>query len=160
MSLSKTRIKEILSVVGEQFTLDELASKLNISATTAKKYLQILVKHGYIEKSDSTYRVTERAKSLMERDIVVGKKVDEKYSYIFTDSRGNPIPLKIDSLVKLYVAIKYQLIPESIVMDHVRKGYLSTWIREQLGASILSTRIHNAKSFEELLSILEDYVEN
>lgn len=159
MTLSKSRIRDLLTTLGEQFTIEELISKLNVSPTTAKKYIQIMIRDGYLERVDDTYRITERARSFIERDDVTNKKVEEKYSYIFTDQNGNPIPLRVDSILKLYIAVKYQLVPDIIVMEHIKRGYLSTWIRDHLNAHVLARRIMNVKSIEEFLGILEEYIE-
>ena len=156
--VSKSRVVEILSNVGSEFTLEEVVSKLGISHKTAKKYLRDLLKAGYIAVKNEKYVISEKGYLLLEATRVKNVSASVDQAYVFTDENGAPFILKIDTITKLYVAVKYSLVPENIVKQHLEKGYLTKWISEVLGAKILSENLANIKSIKELIELLEDYL--
>ena len=107
MSISTRKARELLSVLGQEFTVSDVVSKAKLSQSTARKYVNELMKKGFIVEKDGKYTVTDKGLFLLEGVSVFSKRVEENYSYIFTSENGSPIPLKIDSIEKLYVAVKY-----------------------------------------------------
>lgn len=157
MSVSK-RLLRLLSDIGEVSSLNDLLLKTGLSLSTLRRYVKELVKTGYVIEKDGVYTISEKARFALEGERLRHKTVAEGSSYMFTDSRGSPLILKIDSIEKLYIAIKYGFVPQGIVMEHVGKGYLVKWLIEVLGANMLAKRISNARNIEEVLKILEEYL--
>jgi predicted transcriptional regulator len=158
MSISTRKARELLSVLGQEFTVSDVVSKAKLSQSTARKYVNELMKKGFIVEKDGKYTVTDKGLFLLEGVSVFGKRVEENYSYIFTSENGSPIPLKIDSIEKLYVAVKYGLVPENIFRLHVERGYLTSWLSSQLGATQLARRLLKVKSLSEAVEALEEYI--
>jgi hypothetical protein len=153
------RLKKIIRLLGEEFTLEDITIKANVSPKTAKKYLSEMVKLGLVTKiTDNKYALTEEGLLILEGSRIKEKIVEDKYSYVFTDENGVPVPVKFDSIEKLYIILKYKMIPENIVLYHLRKEYLTRWLSDQLGANILARRLTNLKSTDELIKILEEYI--
>ncbi|MEM4849194.1 MAG: hypothetical protein QXM55_06140, partial [Ignisphaera sp.] len=74
------------------------------------------------------------------------------------DEKGLPLPLVIDSVEKLYIAIKYRFVSSEIVVEHIARGYLTKWLSEALGAHILAKHISNTSNIDDILKILEEYI--
>lgn len=159
MTVSIKRLLKLLSSVGEVFSVDDLAVGVGLSRDTVKRYVREMMRHGLVTEVDGRYTVTGRARLLLEGRDRGRRAVDETTAYIFTDDRGLPIPIKIDSLEKLYIAIKYRFIPLTVAMEHISKGYLTKWISEVLGAKTLAEYISKTKTIDEVLGILEEYLE-
>lgn len=159
MSVSFKRLLHVVSKVGTEFTIDDVASKLNLSLGTTRKYINEMIKHGLIIDLGKKYVASEKCLFLLEGLSLGKKSVEENISYIITNEKGNPIPLKIDSIEKLYIAIKYGFIPKDVLMYHIVRGYLSKWITESIGAKILAQRLLDIKSLEDLLELLEEYLD-
>lgn len=157
MSISKRRLVEILANLGNEFAKEDIVKKLNLSSTTVRKYLKLLKDSGLIEEiSKNRYRITYEAALYLEGISVASKNIDEDKAYIFTDNTGKPMTLKIDSLRKLYIVVKYDLVPKDIIYTHLLNGYLTKWL-ESLGAIKLAEKLKNSKDVNELLRIIEEY---
>ncbi|MGB9816590.1 MAG: winged helix-turn-helix domain-containing protein [Desulfurococcaceae archaeon] len=153
------RLKKIISLLGEEFALEDITLKAGISPRTAKKYLSEMIKLGIVTKiSDNKYALTEEGSLILEGSRVKEKIVEDKYSYVFTDENGAPVPVKFDSIEKLYVILKYKLVPENIVLHHLRKEYLTKWLADQLGAKVLARKLITVNSTSELIKLLEEYI--
>lgn len=154
-----SRARRLLSVLGSEFTINDVVSKINVSYQTARKYIYEMIKEGLVNKvEDNKFVVTEKGLFIIEGENVAKKSVEDKYAYIFTDEKGVPIPIKIDNIEKLYVILKYKIVPDNIIMHHIEKGYLIKWILEQFGARILTQKLQEIKSPSELLKLLEEYL--
>ncbi|MEM4717634.1 MAG: winged helix-turn-helix domain-containing protein [Desulfurococcaceae archaeon] len=158
MGISISRIVNILSKLGSEFTIDDLISRFNLAPSTARRYLYYMLKNGIIYRNNGKYKLTDYGKSLIESIDAARREVSEEYSYVFTDLSGSPIILKINSIEKLYGVIKYRLIPVEIIQYHIERGYLTTWISEQVGAKTLATRLREQRNIYEVLKILEEYL--
>ncbi|MEM1638729.1 MAG: winged helix-turn-helix domain-containing protein [Desulfurococcaceae archaeon] len=153
------RARRLLSILGPEFTINDVVSKINVSYQTAKKYVYEMIKEGFVNKvEDNKFIVTEKGLFLIEGENIAKKGVEDKYAYIFTDEKGMPLPTKIDNIEKLYAILRYKIVPDNIIMHHVEKGYLVKWILEQLGARILAQKLQETKSPSELLKLLEEYI--
>lgn len=154
-----SRVRRLLSVLGSEFTINDVVSKINVSHQTAKKYVNAMIKEGLVIKvDDNKFMVTDKGLFLIEGENTARKTVEDKYAYIFTDENGTPVPVKIENIEKLYVILKYKIVPDNIIIHHIEKGYLTKWILEQLGAKILAQKIRDVKSPNELLKLLEEYL--
>lgn len=158
MPLSNRKIRELLKLLGGEFTLNDFISKTQLSPSTAKRYLHELIRRGYVVESGGKYIVAEKGLLLLEGESVSSRSVGEEYSYVFTNENGVPIPLRVDSLEKLYIVLKYKLLPENILKYHLEKGYLQSWISSVLGGTLLAKKINETRSPSELLALLEEYL--
>jgi predicted transcriptional regulator len=156
--VSVRRVVEILSSVGSEFTLSDLVEKLGISPRTAKKYITDMLRSGFITTLGDKYTVSERGLMLLEALRVKSTSTSPDSAYVFTDEKGSPVTLRIDSVAKLYAAVKYGLVPRSVVEHHLEKGYLAKWLSDVLNAKMLAKRVASVKSLEELVALLEEYL--
>lgn len=154
-----SRARRLLSILGPEFTINDVVSRINISHQTAKRYVNEMIKEGLVSKVENNkFVATDKGLYLIEGENTAKKNIEDKYAYIFTDENGAPIPVKIDNIEKLYVILKYKIIPDSIIIHHIEKGYLIKWILEQFSARLLAQKLQEAKSPSELLKILEEYL--
>lgn len=144
-------------------TVNDVATRLNILPSTAKRYLKELVKLGYVrEGQGGGYVLTETGKLF--RESILSHLRDEKNRapYIFTDpSSSQPIPLSIRGLKQLYALVKYDVVEWSVLEHHVKAGYLSKWIKEVVGDVDLATRIDKERdgiNKNRLLEIIEERI--
>ncbi|MEL9940874.1 MAG: hypothetical protein QW348_05705 [Ignisphaera sp.] len=156
-------IKRLIQIIApfkdREFSLEDLISRGNISPNTAKRYVREMLRQGLIrEVGYNKYVVSDKATIYMEAFDTAKKFVEERLAYIFTDEKDSPLPLKIDSIEKLYIAIKHGFIPEKDVMRHIEKGYLPKWLSETLGAKMLAQKLQQCKSVGEVIKILEEYM--
>lgn len=152
------RLINVLKNVGREFTVNDITTKTGLSPSTARRYIYEMVKRGLISGINGKYVVTDKGLFLLEGGVTCKKRVESTVAYVFTDEEGVPIPLKIDSIEKLYVALKYGFVPDRIIMHHLTKGYLFKWISEAVDAEMLAQRIKDVKSAEELIKTLEEYM--
>ena len=159
MSLSISRAVKILTAVGTEFSVEELATKLGVSPKTAKRYAAELVRMGLIvEKGSGRFATSDKGLFLLESCGIKERLVGDKEAYIFTDEKGASVPLKVNSIEKLYAVVKYRLVPEDVLRHHLEKGYLAKWVAEQLGARLLAERLANVKTVEQFEKLLEEYL--
>lgn len=156
--VSTSRVVEILSTIGTEFTLVDVSLKLGVSQATAKRYINELLRSGFITARNGKYTVTEKGLLLLEITRIKDISASSDQAYVFTDEKGTPLVLRVDSISKLYIVVKYGLVPENVLKHHLEKGYLSKWILEVLGAKILAEKINSVKSVGELLALLEQYL--
>ncbi len=148
---------------GEELDLKKLANRLGVSNATVKRYVRELVKLGYIvESKPGLYKLTGNG-LLFKKSIsnLLDKTVEEPLGYVFTDPyTGSPIPLRIRSLEQLYAIVKYGLIPENILQEHLTRGYLSKWVKEVLGDYVLAEAIKEGTSLsiKEFLELVEERI--
>lgn len=159
MPVSLSRLISVLKCTGTEFTVNDIVSKTGLSTRTARRYVQEMIKRDVVADVNGKYIVTEKGLFLLEGKTTCKKRVESAVAYVFTDEDGAPLPLKIDSIEKLFIALKYGFVPDRVVIHHLTKGYLFKWISEAVGAKILAQRVENAKSAEELIKILEEYAD-
>ncbi|MDK6028861.1 hypothetical protein QPL79_05745 [Ignisphaera sp. 4213-co] len=159
MVITVRRLVQILAQFKDkEFSLEDLTSKSSISLNTAKRYLREMLRHGLVnEISYGKYKASEKAMEYIEAFELAKKSVDDKHSYVFTDESGFPITLKINSIEKLYIALKHGFISEKDALRHIEKGYLVKWVSETLGAKVLAQKIQQCKNIDDVVKILEDY---
>jgi len=145
----------------EEFDVRLVGRRLNVIPSTAKRYIRELLKKGYIrEVRPGLYALTDEGVTLKKSlKNLLEKNIEENLGYIVTDpSTGNPVPVKITNIYQFYAIVKYNLIPQDILIEHIRKGYLAKWIRDVLGDLDLADFLDNKRdiSVNELLSTLEE----
>jgi len=156
--ISKKALEKIAGI-GSEFTFEEALAKTGYSQSTLKKILNNMVKERFLIRRNSKFIVTEELKFIIEGIKLKDKIVNERSAYVFTDEKGIPIPLRIDTIEKLYIAIKYGFVPKEVVELHIEKGYIAKWLREVFAANELANKVENIKNVEEFLRILETYLE-
>lgn len=158
MGISKSRIVNILSELGPQFTINELIARFNLKPSTARKYIYYMTRSNLIVRANDKYIVTDDGKNLIESVKSAKREIDEKHSYVFTDFNGNPLILRINSIEKLYGVIKYKIIPLEIIQYHIERDYLTTWISEHVGAKMLAIKLKESKNIDEIIKTLKEYL--
>lgn len=142
-----------------EFSVEDLASRGGISPNTAKRYVRELLQRGLVkEVGYNKFMVSEKAKMHIEGLEAARRVVEDKMAYLFTDEKNMPIPLKIDSIEKLYIAIKYNFVSARDLMRHIEKGYLLKWVSETLKADMLAQKMMECKTVDDVLKILEEYL--
>lgn len=159
VAMLRRRLIEILVRLGSEFTKEDAVQKLKLSPSTVRKYLKLLKDNGLInEINRGRYRITHAGEFYLESILLCSRRVGEDRAYLFTDDSGRPIVLKVDSLEKLYVVIKYGIVPDTVLHNHLVNGYIAKWVRESLGALNLAERIAHIKDVNKLLEIMEEYI--
>ncbi len=144
-----------------EVTTDTIATKLNVSRATAKRYLRELLKKGYIvETKPGFYKLTEDGiefkKSILN---ALNREEGNEFKYIFTDpNTGTPLQLSISSLTQLYVVVKYGIVSQAIVLEHVKKKYLQQWIKDVVGDTDLSKKLDKASTIDDIIYLLEERI--
>ncbi len=146
---------------GESSSIDEIAEKLGVLPSTAKRYLKELVKLGYVtEGFEGKFSLTETGELLRKSVLSHLKSHRDLSPYFFTDpSTSQPVPLSIKNLRQLYALLKYDVIEWKILEHHVKAGYLSKWIREAIGDIELANKIDEARNSidkDKLMKIIEE----
>lgn len=140
---------------------DTIALKLGVSAGTVRKYLKALEKEGLVERLETNaYRLTQRGLNYVEfvKKLTARK---EAPAYVVTDPvRGEPLQLKINSYEQLYAIITYRLAPLEIIDEHIKRGFLATWIKDGVGDQYLYELLTTGKisNSTELKKYLEDLI--
>ncbi len=184
---SLKRVLEYLQNVARPVSVEEVANALGIKTTTAKKYLDQLVRLGYINREGGTYWVEVKKEELVEKKVeekvekpvekveekpcekpVEEKKVpsiaEAKHRYYFYRSTGEPIVLGIKSLEQLWAAIKFGFVDEDALSYSIQTGLLPAWISHELGSNEVAKEFEQLKGVEPsnvvqaALQILEKYV--
>lgn len=118
--------------------LDNIATKLGVSLNTVKKYVRMLGKEGLVEKIDeNTFRLTNLGSLFVKsvRNILERKSVP---SYVVTDPvKGEPLQLKLSSYKQLYAILEFNLAPQEIINEHIRRGFLQNWVKDGVGDEYL-----------------------
>ncbi len=152
----------LFAVEGDaEFDIQSISKRLNVIPSTAKRYIRELLKKGYIrEIRPGLYALTDEGTALKNSlKNLLEKKVEENLGYVLTDpSTGNPVPVKITNIYQLYAIVKYRLVPENILLEHIRRGYLAKWIRDVLEDLDLADFLENNRdiSINEFLDVLEE----
>ena len=149
----------ILAKIEGEVTFDELSELVGLSKSTLRKYVRELLEEGLvIEVSRGVYALTDKGKRVKESLKSVLAEVSEEKAYVLTDpNTGVPVPLKIKSLKQLYVVIKYGLVPEGVLKEHLRRGYVSEWVKNVLGDEELAKRLSTEK-LSEVVKTLEELI--
>lgn len=159
----KPAFYRVLFVVedNEEFDVESIGKRLNVIPSTAKRYVRELLRKGYIKTvrlgvyvlTDEGIRLKNSLGNLLKR------KINEELGYILTDPvTGNPVPIKITNIYQLYAIIKYGLVSQDILLEHIRRGYLVKWIKDVLGDNDLADLLDSRRniSLNEFLGILEE----
>lgn len=154
-----SRLINALKNVNREFTVNDIVAKTGLSPSTARRYVYEMVKQGIVSGINGKYVVTDKGLFLLEGEAICKKRVESAVAYVFTDKAGTPLPLKIDSVEKLHIALKYDFVPDHVITHHLAKGYLLRWISETVGAEMLARRIRDVKSAKELIKVLEEYID-
>jgi len=151
---------------GKEFSVDEIAEELRVTASTVKRYLREIAKLGYVVDLDGKYMLSEKGE-LFRKSLVnlMEKKIEPSFGYVFTDpSTSSPVPVRVCSLEQLYIVAKYDLVPREILEHHLRAGYITSWVKEVLGDIDLAEKLSKEKDLnvdrfteliEERIKILE-----
>ena len=153
----------VLTKIEREVGFDELSELVGLSKSTLRKYVRELLEEGFVvEVSRGVYALTDKGKRVKESLKSVLTEVSEEKAYVLTDpSTGTPVHLKIRSLKHLYVVIKYGLVPEGILREHLRRGYVSEWVKNVLGDEGLAKKLSTedlsevVKTLEELIGLTE-----
>ncbi len=154
----RASLLNILAKIEGEVRCDELSELLGLSRGTLRRYLRELLKEGLvIEVSKGTYALTDKGRRVKESLKSVLAEVSEDKAYVVTDpGTGAPVPLKIKSLKHLYVVIKYGLAPEEVLREHLKRGYVSEWVKNVLRDEELAKKLSGELS--EVVKILEELV--
>ncbi|RLG88207.1 MAG: hypothetical protein DRO15_03360 [Thermoprotei archaeon] len=142
-------------------TVEKLSKKLDISRTTAKNYVKKLLSLGILERMKEGYSMTRDAVKLRETILALKDRSGiAEAPYMFTDQSGIPLRLQVKSIDQLYAVFKYRLVPEKLLMHHLKQGYIQAWLRDSLGAIDLAELLDKACriSYDEVIEVLERYV--
>jgi len=161
--LVRESLLRVLTKIEREVGFDELSELVGLSKSTLRKYVRELLEEGFVvEVSRGVYALTDKGKRVKESLKSVLTEVSEEKAYVLTDpSTGTPVPLKIRSLKHLYVVIKYGLVPEGILREHLRRGYVSEWVKNVLGDEGLAKKLSTedlsevVKTLEELIGLTE-----
>lgn len=159
----RASLLNILTKIEGEVRCDELSELVGLSKSTLRRYLRELLEEGLvIEVSRGTYALTDKGRRVKESLKSVLAEVSDDKAYVVTDpATGAPVPLKIKSLKHLYVVIRYGLVPEEVLREHLRRGYISEWVKNVLGDEELAKKLSTTelsdvvKTIEELVSLTE-----
>lgn len=139
--------------------IDKLVNRLSLSRSTIKRYLKELERQSFLERIDvNKYRLTENGLKL-KQSLSRVLETEKVAPYIITDpSSGQPLPLAVKDHEQLFIVIKYSLVGSKILDEHIRRRYLSKWLRDVMGDEYLASLIDEGRinSSEELRDYLEE----
>lgn len=122
---------------------------LGVKQSTARKYLDQLVRMGYLEKtSPGRYKLLEREEAKREEEAAIMRtEVEEvkpkEVEPFYFHYKGTPITLKITSLEQLAAVVKYKLITPEQLAYLIKTGYLQSWIERSLKNNELARELDN-----------------
>ncbi|MEM2004750.1 MAG: winged helix-turn-helix transcriptional regulator [Zestosphaera sp.] len=153
----RTSLLNILTKIEGEVRCDELSELVGLSRSTTRRYMRELLDEGYvIERSRNVFILTDKGRAVRESLQRVLKNADDERAYVVTDpSTGTPLNLKIKSLRQLYVVIKYGLVPEDVIREHLRRGYISGWVRDVLEDEELARKL-SVSDLDEVIRILRE----
>jgi len=157
--LVRESLLRVLMKIEGEVGFDELSGLVGLSKSTLRRYVRELIEEGFvIEVSRCVYALTDKGKRVKESLKSALAEVSEEKAYVLTDpSTGAPVPLKIKSLKHLYVVIKYGLVPEGILREHLRRGYVSEWVKNVLGDEELAKKL-STEELSEVIKTLEELI--
>lgn len=155
----RASLLNVLAKIEGEVTCHELSELVGLSRSTTRRYLRELLEEGLvIEVSKGTYALTDKGRRVKESLKNVLAEVSEDKAYVVTDpSTGVPAPLRIRSLKHLYVVIKYGLASEEVLREHLRRGYVSEWVRKVLGDEELARKLVT-EDLSEVVKVLEELI--
>lgn len=155
----RASLLNILAKIEGEVTCHELSELVGLSRSTMRRYLRELLKEGLvIEVSKGTYALTDKGRRVKESLKSILAEVSEDKAYVVTDpGTGVPTPLRIRSLKHLYVVIKYGLAPEEVLREHLRRGYVSEWVKNVLGNEELAKKLVT-EDLSEVVKVLEELI--
>ncbi len=148
---------------GEEADLQSISERLNVTLSTARRYVRELLKKGYLEeKRPGRYCLTESGE-VLRRSLgnILKKKIDPSLGYVITDPiSGAPVPVKITNIKQLYAVLKYRLVPDNIMKEHIKRGYLTKWVNDVLGDHDLAAFLEDNRdiSLDELTRVIENKI--
>ncbi len=169
---SLKRVVELFEREKRVMTVDEVAAALSIKPTTAKKYLDQLVRLGILAKDGPNYWL---AKPVEERKPEIEKaeapKVEERKPAVEVKAEavakekpritvappelafyfykgGAPVVLAIRSVEQLWAALRYGFVDEEALSYAVKSGLLSAWIANVLNMPELAEEIAKLREVE------------
>lgn len=149
----------VLTRIEGEVRCDELSELVGLSRSTVRRYLRELLEEGLvIEISKGTYALTDKGRRVKESLQRILREVGEEMAYVVTDpNTGALVPLKIKSLKQLYVVVKHGLVPEEVLREHLRRGYISEWVKNVLGDEELARKL-SVEDLSEIVKVLEELV--
>ncbi|MEO3994007.1 MAG: winged helix-turn-helix domain-containing protein [Desulfurococcaceae archaeon TW002] len=159
----RTSLLNVLAKIEGEVRYDELSELVGLSKYTLRRYLRELLEEGLvIEVSKGTYALTDKGRRIKESLKSILTEVSDDKAYVVTDpGTGVPVPLRIKSLKHLYVVMKHGLAPEEVLREHLKRGYVSEWVKNVLGDEELAKKLVTedlsgvVKVLEELISLIE-----
>ncbi len=171
---SLRRVVELYEKEGiEALSPEEASQKLGVKKSTAKKYMDQLVKLGILEKTpEGKYRIVKREEPKKEEKekIIVEEKPPERPEerpeapppveaevkprgevveafYFFV--RGNPVPLRVSSIDQLAAVLRHRLIQPEELAYVIRTGFLQTWLERHLHDKELAQKLDELRGLPD-----------
>lgn len=120
-----------------KINIDNAAKLLNISTSTIKKYLNILVKDGYLDKREDGYYLTPLGEKLLNTIKSIKNGLQASSPYVLTDpNSGSPIPLIFKNYKQLLSIIENEFVDKNVLDYHFEK-YMINWFKNSIGDEYL-----------------------
>ncbi len=177
MSSLPGSLQRALDAVKEQgeASYREIARILKVKPNTARRYLDQLVRLGYLEKLEGgIYRIAGKEEKVEES---TGEEqfFEEEYNELrkpvhgmveplFFYYRGTIVPLRVSTIEQLFAVVKYRLLSPEELDYAIKTGYLQAWVAriakdENLAREIDAiSGLAPEEAYHSLLNILEKYL--
>ncbi len=173
---SLKRVLEVFEKVKKPMTPEEMARRLGVRRQTAKKYMDQLVKRGYlVKRPDGTYYLAGEGESSSgsgggsstghgssgsssSPTSRVVRVAGEPFYFVY---QGSPVTLAVRSLEQLYAIVRYRIVEPEVIAWLISMGYLQAWLRSALGAEDVARAVDGLKglSAEEVCRRLSEILE-
>lgn len=161
--LSKRAFYRIIFYSNENGEIDteKIVEELGLQLNTVKKYLKILEKEGLVNKTGGNKYLLTIKGIKFKKSIEKLMSIRAAEPYIITNpSTGEPLKLMIRNYKQLYAVIEYELAPRSVLEEHLKRGYLSEWIKNVMGDEFLVEMINRGeiKTIDDLKIYLKEVI--
>jgi len=141
-------------------TPEDISKRLNVSISTARKYLDNLRMLGLVIKKDNMYIYIE---SVLQK---LFKSCEETKNFVFYTTIDKPKFLAIRNVIQLWALLKYDIVDSTSLAYSIYNGYLQKWLSDVLNENELANKINDLIVMymkpeglrEKLLKIIEEHI--
>ncbi len=144
----------------KKIDINKASELLKISASTVRKYLNLLVKEGFIEKREDGFYLTSLGEKFLKTIKSIKTDFQASSPYFITDlSTGVPIPLSFKNYKQLLCIIKNEFVDKNTLELHF-KQYMINWIKNSLNDEFLLELTNRGliKNIDDLKNYLENLI--
>lgn len=154
-------LERVLELVRTNYvTPEDVSKRLDITVSTARKYLDSLRMLGLVIKKNNVYMYTE---NILQK---LFKNCEETKDFIFYITIDKPKFLAIKNIIQLWAVLKYNIVDITSIIYSIHNRYLQKWLTDVLNESELANKIDSLIGMhmkpeelkENLLKVIKEHI--